>query len=188
MEAFRKLDCPLPRQSLEYLAEAYGKVPGWKKQEISSQFGGHQSHDFYQGMIVYMYATAKSADEHQHNGELKELAESASLMACAIADGLLNRGFGEKQKTVSHSLLDDGLGESDFKKALQTPVPSFFLKKIEKMYELAQPLAFYQGMSRAAVLVFSTAYRCGWAKKAHNDLVWNYAYLAKIISRKRSSN
>lgn len=185
MEPSQKLDRLLSLSSLEHLAEIYTKIPEKKQQEVSSRFGGHQQPEFYQGIVAYMRAVAISLEEHS----CKDLAESASMMACTIANGLLYEDFGQKQKTVACSLFDDSMDENQLKKALQTPIPSFFLEKVEDLYENSQPLAFYNGMFRAAVLVFSTAYKQQKVKnEILDDLIWNYAFLGRIISKKRRQN
>ena len=181
MQSNKVLDEPLPTSSLENLAQIYSCIPPVKQQEISSQFGGHRQQDFYQGMALYLFAAARGLEEHSSS-----LAESASALSCAIADGLLHQNFGKKQNSVSYSVFDGSMGDDDFRKALRTRIPPSFLERNENLYTKKQSLAFYEGMFRAAALVFTTAYKRKEVKQLVLDnMIWNYAYLAKIISQKR---
>lgn len=180
-----KLDETHPQESLERYAEIYKKIPEHKREELSSQFGGYQAKEFYQGMMSYMHGAAIALEDLSHIG----LAESASSMLCAIAHGLLYENFGARVKAVSHSLLDDKMSEDNLYKAVQTPIPAPVEKEFKLIYGEAQPLEFYEGMFRAAVLVFTTAYKRGKVGSIVLDnLIWNYAFLGRIISKKRRQN
>ena len=178
----RKLDEPLKLNVLEELAEIYGKLPGNKRRKVSSLFGGHQHPDFYQGMIVYTSAVARDLLAQSYI----PMAESATLMTYVLADGIAHNHLGGKQKIVTHSLFDDNIGEEDLKKALRTPIPSSFLERMGMNYGRTQSISFYDGMFRAAVLVFSKAYKEKNVRlEALDSLMFNYAYIARLISEKR---
>ncbi|GEM_PF-4458221 len=130
-------------------------------------------------MINYLYAVSKSVGE-----SYVDLAESSSMVACTIARGLLYENFGQKPITVSPSLLDNSMEEKNLKDAAQTVLPPFFREEVKKLYHNSQPLAFYEGMFRAAVVVFSDAYQNKVKKNLLDSLLWNYAYIAQLITTK----
>ncbi|MEK6905893.1 MAG: hypothetical protein AABX24_05825 [Nanoarchaeota archaeon] len=178
----RKLDEPLEPNLLEKLAQVYIMLPENKRREVSSSFGGHQHPHFYQGMIAYTSAAAGDLLAQSYI----PMAESATLMTYALADGIVHNHLGGKQKIVTHSLFDDNIGEADLNKALRTPILLCFLERMGMNYGRTQPISFYDGMFRAAVLIFSKAYTEKNVKLQTLDcLMFNYAYIAKIISEKR---
>lgn len=179
------LDEPFPQESLEVYAKIYQEIPEDKRKQLSSQLGGYQAKEFYQGMMRYMHGAAEALAEHS----CLDLAESASFLFCGMAYGLLYDNFGARVKIVSHSLLDDKMSEDKLNKAAQTPIHPNVEEEFKKVYSETQPLEFYEGMFSAAVLVFTTAYRKGKVGSVVLDnLIWNYAYLGRIITRKRSQN
>ncbi len=176
------MDEPLEPNLLERLAQVYITFPENKRRKVSSLFGGHQHPDFYQGMIAYTSAAAGDLLAQSY----LSLAESATLMTYALADGIVHNNLGGKQKIVAHSLFDDNIGEEDLKKALRTPMPPWFIERMEMNYRHTQSISFYDGMFRAAVLVFSKAYTEKKVRlEALDSLMFNYAYIARLISEKR---
>ncbi|MEK6809178.1 MAG: hypothetical protein AABY40_00735, partial [Nanoarchaeota archaeon] len=149
-------------------------------------FGGHQSKEFYQGMMRYFQGAAIALGDLSYTN----LAESAISVGCAVAHGLLYDNFGARKKTVSHSLLDDNMsGDAIIHKAVQTAISPVVEKKIKTIYGGAQPIQFYEGMFRAAILVFTTAYKSNNVDPIVLDnLKWNYALIGRIISKKRRQN
>ena len=178
------IDQPYPQESLEKYAEFYNMIPQHNRKEFSSKLGGHQSREFYQGMMSYMEGAATSLEKLSYIN----LAFSSISVVYSIAHGLVHENLGARSLIPFGPLLDEKMSDTDLDEAVRTPIPPNFETRVKQTYSEMQPLQFYEGMFRAAVVVFTTAYTENVDSKVLSNLVWNYAFLGRIVLKKRRQN